>query len=152
MIINTRADLDAVKGTPAYDNFMNTLRGSLFNVRKDSELRQWVADETNDLIEKFGFVRSDFDPITPPVLPEYKPESPEVFKCTPWQIRKKLNEMGIRTQVEQLVADSTDFNIKDGWEYATEFISNDPFVVSFGQMLGYDAEQTTQLIKEAGEL
>lgn len=152
MIINTRADLDTVAGTPAYDNFMVALRGTLFNVRKDNMLQQWVADETNDLIEKFGFVRSDFDPITPPVLPEYKPEPPEVFKCTPWQIRKALNQLNLRDQVEAMVATSTDRDLKDGWEFAEVFLSNDPFVITMGVGLGKDEAEIAELIQWAGTL
>lgn len=152
MIINTRTDLDAVVGTPAYDQFMNTLRGTLFNVRKDSELKQWVADETNDTIEQFGFARADFNPITPPVLPEYVPDPPEVFSCSPWQMRKALNTLELRDQVELMVTSSTDRVLKDGWEFANEFRSDDSFVIMMGTALGKTETEIAELIQMAGTL
>ena len=39
------------------------------------------------------------------------------------------------------VSGSSNQDLKDGWEYATELTSNDPFVLSMGQALGKtDAE------------
>lgn len=55
---------------------------------------------------------------------------------SPWQLRKALNQLGLRAQVEQAVADVGDQNLKDGWEFATQFVRTDPFVVSMGQALG----------------
>ena len=71
--INTRADLDSLIGTDEHTRFMKKLRGSLFAIRKDDALGKWVADESNELIEKFGFTRADFTDIQQPILPEYNP-------------------------------------------------------------------------------
>jgi cobalamin biosynthesis protein CbiG len=72
--------------------------------------------------------------------------------CTPWQIRKALNSLGLRQAVEDAVAASDDIALKDGWEFATEFRSDDPFVISMGAMLGKDAEETRELIEMAASL
>lgn len=64
---------------------------------------------------------------------------------SPWQFRKALNQLGLRDAVEQAVAASGDQNIKDGWEFATFFIRNDPFVVSMGQALGKTDTEMDQL-------
>jgi hypothetical protein len=72
-IINTREDLDTMSGTDEYVQFIDKLKGSLFNVRKDDVLGKWVADESNALIEQYGFTRADFDPIVQPELPAYAP-------------------------------------------------------------------------------
>ena len=69
MIINTQEDLNAITGTSEYEQFMATLRGSLFTVRKDEVTQKWVADENNETIERFGLTRADFDPIALPTLP-----------------------------------------------------------------------------------
>jgi len=69
--INTREDLDAIQGTEEHDQFMQSLRGTLFTIQKDDELKQWVAVENNDTIEQFGFTRADFEPIEQPILPQY---------------------------------------------------------------------------------
>ena len=67
MTINTQEDLNAIAGTSEYEQFMASLRGSLFNIYKDND--KWFADESNDVIERFGLTRADFDPIEQPVLP-----------------------------------------------------------------------------------
>lgn len=78
--INTRADLDALQGTKEHDQFMQSLRGTLFVVQKDDELKKWVAVENNDTIEQFEFTREDFEPIEQPSLPEYKPDNSETLQ------------------------------------------------------------------------
>jgi hypothetical protein len=78
--INTREDLESLTGTDEYVQFIDKLKGSLFNVRKDDVLGKWVADESNELIEQYGFTRADFDPIVQPTLPVYTPDNSEALK------------------------------------------------------------------------
>lgn len=66
----------------------------------------------------------------PPVLPD------QPIAVTPWQFRKALNQQGLRADVENAVAASDDQDLKDGWEFATEFVRNDPFVVSMAVAIG----------------
>jgi hypothetical protein len=80
------------------------------------------------------------------------PLPPPTYTCSPWQIRKALNQLGIRDAVEQAVSNSSDITLKDGWEFATEFRSDDPFVISMGAALGKSAEETAELIQFAGSL
>lgn len=151
-VINTRDDLDAIVGTPGHDEFLAVLRGSLWRLQKDDQAQAWVAVEDNATIERFGFVRADFPNVTPPDLPAYVPPVAEVFRCTPWQIRKALNAQGLRDSVEAAIAAATDRTLKDGWEFATEFRSGDAFVVSMGVVLGKTAAETAELIQYASTL
>ncbi len=80
MIINTREDLDAVKGTPEYNRFMSALRGTLFELQRDDDLKEWVLIENNDAIESFGFTRADFEPIELPPVPAYEPDNSETLQ------------------------------------------------------------------------
>lgn len=74
-VINTRADLDAITGTPEHAQFMEALRGSM--VRKQdvraypdgygvpgyagpSLTPIWQDVEDLTTIESFGFVKADF--------------------------------------------------------------------------------------------
>lgn len=74
-IINTREDLDAAQGTPAYDAFMAALKGSM--TRKENAAVYpdgygqpgytgatidpvWVDVEDLSTIERFGFTKADF--------------------------------------------------------------------------------------------
>lgn len=80
------------------------------------------------------------------------PLPPEVVTCTPWQIRKALNNWGQRQTVEDAVAASGDIMLKDGWEFATEFVSNDTFVIQMGVLLGLNADGTREFIRTASSL
>ena len=83
------------------------------------------------------------------------PLPPPTYTCSPWQIRKALNQLGIRDAVEQAVSSATGDGaqtLKDGWEFATEFRSDDQFVISMGAALGKNAEETAELIQFAGSL
>lgn len=80
------------------------------------------------------------------------PLPPVVYTCSPWQMRKALNNLGLRQQVETAVTNSTDITVKDGWEFATEFRSNDPFVISLGAEIGKTAEEVSSIIQQASTL
>lgn len=151
-VINTRADLDALAGTPAHDAFMMMLAGSLWRLEKDDGLQTWVANEDNSTIDRFGFTRTDFPYAVPPGLPPYEPPAPAIYTCSPWQIRKALNNQNLRQAVEDAVAASEDYALKDGWEYATEFRSDDPFVINMGSALGLDQAGVDNLIQYASTL
>lgn len=75
-----------------------------------------------------------------------------VYSCSPWQIRKALNALGLRDAVEAAITEGNDRTLKDGWEFATEFRSDDPFVLAMGASLGKDAAGTAELIKYASTL
>ena len=74
-VINTREDLEAIKGTKRYDEFMERLRGSMTRWEDvaqypdnygapdyDGPVIEPVWQEVEDLsvIERFGFTKSDF--------------------------------------------------------------------------------------------
>lgn len=74
-VINTRADLDAIAGTPEHDEFMNYLRGTI-TYRRDMQAYPedygqpsydgptlapvWQDMEDSSTIERFGFTKEDF--------------------------------------------------------------------------------------------
>jgi hypothetical protein len=74
-IINTREDLDAIKGTPEHTEFMESLRGSMTRKQDvqvypdnyndpdyDGDEIPPVWEDVEDLstIERFGFTKADF--------------------------------------------------------------------------------------------
>jgi hypothetical protein len=75
-----------------------------------------------------------------------------VYTCSPWQIRKALNAQNLRNDVESAVAASNDQSLQDGWEFATQFRSDDLFVISMGAALGKTEEETAALIQYASTL
>ena len=75
IIINTRADLDAIAGTPEHAEFMQSLKGSMTR-KQDVQVYPdgynqpgyegpklepiWEDVEDLSTIERFGFTKSDF--------------------------------------------------------------------------------------------
>lgn len=76
-LVQTPQDLEALRDREAYTEFMQTLAGTLWTVTRNDEAGTWEATENNSVIEQFGLKRSDFEPIAPPVLPEYVPPAPK---------------------------------------------------------------------------
>lgn len=86
-------------------------------------------------------------------IPEPADPLPEpIYTCTPWQIRKALNNQNLRATIEAYVENSSGYDIKDGWKYATEFISNDHFLITAGLAVGMSAVQIKELIQYASTL
>lgn len=73
--------------------------------------------------------------------PQTLPSTPEELVVTPWQIRQALNQLGLRAQIETFVANTTNQDVKDGWNYATEWREFHPVVQLMGQQLGLTANQ-----------
>lgn len=74
-VINTRDDLEAINGTPEYDEFMAALKGSMTHKRnvqvypegygtpeyEGPELEPiWEEVEDLSIITRFGFTKADF--------------------------------------------------------------------------------------------
>lgn len=81
-----------------------------------------------------------------------QPQEPTSFACSPWQMRKVLNAFALRQVVEDAVAASEDQTVKDGWEFATEFRSNDPLVLALGAAVGKTEAEVKDLIHYAASL
>lgn len=75
--VQTAEDLEALRDTPAYAEFMEMLAGTLWTVTRNDEKECWEAAPNNSVIEQFGLKRQDFEPIPQPVLPEYVPPTPK---------------------------------------------------------------------------
>lgn len=74
--------------------------------------------------------------------PEPEPTQIEqVITVSSWALRRALNQMGLRATVEAAVAASTDQDLKDGWEYAGEFHSNNPMILDMCTSLNLSDQQ-----------
>jgi len=74
-IINTKEDVAALSEAER-NQFMQSLRGTLWRLEKDDALKAWVATEDSTTIARFGFTRADFANAVAPVLPVYIDTSP----------------------------------------------------------------------------
>jgi hypothetical protein len=154
--INTRADLDAITGTPEHDAFMALLAGTLWRVEKDDTAQAWVAIEDNSTIERFDFTRADFPGALPPALPEYVPvvdPVPEVV--TMRQARLALLGAGLLAQVNTAVANmpGTDGDAaRIEWEFSSTVERHRPLVLSLITALGLTDAQLDELFRQAAAL
>ena len=154
--INTRADLDAITGTPEHVAFMALLAGTLWRLEKDDTAQAWVAIEDNSTIERFNFTRADFPDAQPPALPEYMPvvdPVPEVV--TMRQARLALLGAGLLAQGNTAVVNMPGAEgdaARIEWEYAQEVRRDSPLVAGLSAALGLTDETLDNLYKVAAGL
>lgn len=67
-----------------------------------------------------------------------------MYQTTPRQIRLALSQMGYREQVEAAVA-AGPLALQDAWQYALEFLRDDPMVADMLAAIGATPEQADQL-------
>lgn len=67
------------------------------------------------------------------------------------QVRLALNQIGLRQAIEDYVASQGD-DVKDSWEYSTEFDVDHPFIVAGKAALGITDEQVSALFELARTL
>lgn len=83
-------------------------------------------------------------PAPPDILPV--PQS-----VSPLQFRRALNQLDLRTQIEQYVQ-TLDADSKDAWEYAISFERNNPIILSAAQTLNKTTEEVDDLFRLASTL
>lgn len=100
----------------------------------DVQMQMFRAD-----VAEFGGDIAEYETLIAEVEANIKPAPPTqqpILSCSPWQMRKKLNKEGLRQTVEGYVAlPDTPLEIKDGWEFATEFREDDPLVIQMAVLL-----------------
>lgn len=155
-LINTRADLDAIAGTPEHVAFMALLAGTLWRLEKDDTAQAWVAIEDNSTIERFNFTRADFPDAQPPALPEYVPvvvAVPEVV--TMRQARLALLAANMLAAVNTAIANmpgSEGEAARIEWEYAQEVRRDSSLVQSLIPVLGMNDAGLDALFTAAAAL
>lgn len=84
-------------------------------------------------------------------VPTLADQPPSAITVTPWQIRKALNQIGLRASVEAAVAGSTQ-EVKDGWEFASEFKSDNELIAQLCGALGKTEAERLALFQLAATL
>lgn len=79
------------------------------------------------------------------------PHPSPITVISPRQIRQALTAAGLRSQVETAVADGNQ-DLKDWWEFATQFERTHPMVIAMGQGLGQSAQDMDDLWELAASL
>lgn len=133
-IINSRADLDALEGTPAHEQFMALLASSLWRLERDDANERWIAIEDNSTINKFGFVREDFPNATAPDFPVWEPVDNNVKSITKLQFVEWCETNNKLSDFTALL--DSDAVLKLKWDAALSLEVDHPLVVGAAQALG----------------
>lgn len=80
------------------------------------------------------------------------PESRPHITVSAWQIRKALNQTGLRQSVEDAVAASGNIELQDGWLHSPTFDSDNLLTVSMAQGLGKSPDEMYALFQLAKTL
>lgn len=72
-----------------------------------------------------------------PIIP-----TPHIIESiSAWQLRKALNQLGLRTSVENAVMQSGNQDLIDGWNHAVMFDRNNALANSIGQAIGKTSDE-----------
>lgn len=154
--INTRADLDAVAGTPEHAAFVAALAGTIYRLEKDDTWKTWAAVLDTGTIARFGFTLDDFPGLSAPALPEYVvPQVLVPTAITMRQARLALLGAGLLAQVNAAIAAMPG----DGgqaarieWEYAQDVRRDSPLMGGMVASLGLTGNQVDALFVAAAGL
>lgn len=150
--INTRADLDAVDGTPEHAEFMAALAGSIYRLEKDDAVQAWQVVQDTRTIERFGFTLADFPQAAAPALPDYVPVQPAVPQSvTMRQARLALAAAGLLSPVNTAVAAGGE-SLQIEWEFAATVDRNWPTLAVLQAALGLTDGQIDVLFTTAAGL
>lgn len=84
-------------------------------------------------------------------MPAPQPEAPVIPAMTPRQIRLILNATGLRSQVEAMVAQSSQ-DVKDTWEFSTMIERSNPMLIAMAGQLGLTDQQIDDLFINGAKL
>lgn len=71
---------------------------------------------------------------------------------TPIQFRLQLNKQKLRPKVETMIAESSDFDLKDWWEYSTEYKRDNPILIAFAKELELSDEDVDNFFIAASQI
>lgn len=71
---------------------------------------------------------------------------------TPRQIRIQLTNSGLRQQVEDIIANTDDYALKDWWEYSLDYKRDNPILIDMATQLGLTDEQIDDMFIQASKL
>jgi hypothetical protein len=150
--INTRADLDALAGTPAHAAFLAALAGTIYRLEKDDAAQTWGAVQDTRTIESFGLTLADFPALVVPALPVYAPMQPTVpASVSMRQARLALAAAGLIGAVNAAI-EAAGEAAKIEWEYSASVDRKWPLMAALQSALGLPEAQVDALFVAAAAL
>ena len=145
-MINTQQDLESLKGTPAYVEFMQLLAGSIYSITLNTESQQWELRTDYTTIDRFGLTIGDFPDVLPPDLPMYvAPEITVPQRVTNYQAKVALDSWQLLDELEAYIAlPETPKRYKLAWASAS-FERQSDMVLGISELYGLTSGQIDQL-------
>ena len=145
-MINTQQDLESLKGTPAYVEFMQLLAGSIYSTTLNTESQQWELRTDYTTIERFGLTIVDFPDVLPPELPMYvAPEIAVPQRVTNYQAKVALDSWQLLEELEAYMAlEDTPKRYELAWNTG-DFERQSDMVMGIAEMFGLTSEQVDEL-------
>lgn len=151
-VINTRADLDALVGTPAHADFMALLASTLWRLEKDDIEHTFRAVEDASTVAHFGFSAADFPGAAPPALPVYiPPVVPVPTVITMRQARLVLLGAGLLDAVNAGIG-AMPQSAQIEWEFAATVDRTSPLLATLATALQLDAAALDTLFLQGAVL
>lgn len=164
MILNTRSDLEALRGTDRFAVALRYIMGATYYWSNESNGRaepSWQLTRSPQVLAQFGFSEDEFlsecadagvsasHPESPPIDGHYC--SPPDIVVTQRQARLALLSAGLLDSADAAI-NSSDQSIQIAWNYASEIRRSDPAISAVGGALGLSTEQIDVLFKYAATL
>lgn len=155
--INTRADLDALAGTPEHAAFMSALAGTLYRFEKDDSTKTWKVVQDVNGIERFGFALDDFANVAAPAPPLYvAPETVVPDSVEMVQARLALLGVGVTALAVEAVMSKMpepDRSVaRIEWEFRPRVRRNSALVLAVSAALNLTPAQVDDLFVAAAKL
>lgn len=166
-IINSRADLDALKGTPAYGEALRGIHGATImwvNDAPDGAPPQWRMASDSATLTRLGLTSDELlaecaaagvtptTPEMPAALPADLLPPPAPLVVSRFQARVALLQAGLLEAVEAAVAASADPLVRLAWSDAVEFRSDSPTIAAIAAGLELTAAQIDALFAAAAQI
>lgn len=150
-IVNSIEDLNAIRGTQQYAEFIELLKGSLWRTERDEENGRFIALEDDTTINRFGLTRGDFQDIQVPTLPEWTPLPKLAKVVSPLQAKAELLKRGLLDDVQVFVDAAQDPILSLAWNTASEFSNQSPLIQAVATNMGWDEAYLDDLFQKAAE-
>ena len=144
MIINDRKDLDAAP-PEIREQFMTRLANGINRWVWDGN--DWVIQQDDSTITRYGFTLADFPDAPVPEMPDYNPDEKALQQARESAVLSRANfklallDAGYLQDVKDFVANTNDERIIILWEDSANFERMHPDLIRLATELGYTNEQ-----------
>jgi len=118
------------------------------DVLETEEREAWNQADPNEETDSAVMDKETWVKLKAEYTIEIEDYNPVPQSVSPMQIRLALNELGLRTTIENAV-DSGSQDLKDMWEFASEFKRDYPIIEELSVSLGFTEEQVNNIFRLA---